>query len=124
MRREHDDQEEAARGMLQDAFGPETRLDAALRAETWRLVLATARANRQEAGFPDSAFAWLAGAFVLMAAWLAIRVGAWGPAGGGLPWSAVAGVVLANLAWLPVAAFVIVRRTRTWQDRKRTATSR
>jgi hypothetical protein len=54
----------------------------------------------------------------MMAACLAFRVGAPGPASGSLPWSAVAGVVLANLAWLPVAAFVIVRRTRTWQDPK------
>ena len=118
MRHEDDDQDEEALHWLQAAFPPAARLDSQRRAETWRLVLAAARAYRSDVGFPDTAFVWLTAGLVLMGAWLAIRLNLSAAPMNSLPLAVVTLVVLINIVCLPVAALVIVRRKRTWHDPK------
>jgi len=118
MRHEDDDQEQEALRRLQAAFPPGARLDSQRRADTWRLVLASARAYRSDSGFPDATFAWLTAGLVAMGVWLATRLNLPAVPIGNVSLSAVSVVVVANLVCLPVAALAIVRRKRTWHDRK------
>ena len=120
---ERDDPEDDELQWLQAAFPPGTRLDSRKRADTWRVVLATARAGRPDIEFPDRTFAWLAVGLALMAAWLAARVILPVGATGSLLQSVVAVALLANAVCLPVAAFVIVRRKRVWHSQRSTPTS-
>jgi hypothetical protein len=115
-----DDEEEEALRQLRAAFPPGARLDSQRRADTWRIVLASAREHRPDIGFPETTFAWLAAGLVAMEAWLAAHYGLSAGPAGTVSLSAVSAVVLANLVCLPVAALVIVRRKRTWHDRKHT----
>jgi len=120
---EHDDLEDEALRWLKAAFPPHARLDSRQRADTWRVVLAAARACRPDIGFPDRTLGWLTVGLALMAAWLAVHLRLPVETTGGLSLSAVAFVLLANALCLPVAAFVIVRRKRTWHIRTRTPMS-
>jgi hypothetical protein len=98
---------------LRDAFPADARLDDRRRAEALRFVLAAARARRPDAGFPETAFVWLAAGIVVLAVWLVVRVIGVLHSTEHIALCAVAGVVAANLVSLPLAAVLIVRRART-----------
>ena len=100
--------------LLNAACGEASRLDPSLRERTRRRLTRSLHLSRSAPAFPERAVALLGFALAGTATWLVLRV-----VGGGLeealrlPGLLIALPLSANLALVPVAAFVVLQRRRS-----------
>jgi hypothetical protein len=100
--------------LLEAACGKEALLDPSLRERTRRNLIRRLHLRHSAPAFPERAVALLGFVLAGAATWLVLRVG-----GGGLeeawrlPGLLIALPLSANLALVPVAAFVVLQRRRS-----------